>query len=341
MRRHAHLPKLAIVLTWPSGCSRRWRPTWSARRRAPPDAPLRDSVAVTVVAAALHAASSCRPPGVRPDPVQHRRVPPSASAVGQRARAVPDALPAYARPRAGAAQVGVVPAGSKYYGIPIVAWVEETLGRRSLGARGAPLHVAAARGMDPTRWPEARRDTGAGARRPLAAHGHGSKFGKVLFRAPGATGASSTPTPIGEYFVTDRVPFSGGSLRDVRVRHQRHPASTSRRLDRREPARDPRHEQPVVDRAERERRLRPCVRGDPGPPDPAAAVRHTRHRARLARNSDRSPSGIASTNSFRSLTCASSCSNGPRPTRSCPIRCPSDFRPLASPGSPSGRPTSL
>jgi lipoprotein-anchoring transpeptidase ErfK/SrfK len=37
------------------------------------------------------------------------------------------------------------------------------------------------------------------------------KFGKVLFRAPGATGSSHSPTPIGEYFVTDRVPFSAGS----------------------------------------------------------------------------------------------------------------------------------
>jgi lipoprotein-anchoring transpeptidase ErfK/SrfK len=37
------------------------------------------------------------------------------------------------------------------------------------------------------------------------------RFGKVLFRAPGATGASYSPTPVGEYFVTDRVPFGAGS----------------------------------------------------------------------------------------------------------------------------------
>jgi lipoprotein-anchoring transpeptidase ErfK/SrfK len=37
------------------------------------------------------------------------------------------------------------------------------------------------------------------------------RSGKVLFRAPGATGAPSSPTPVGEYFVTDRVPFSAGS----------------------------------------------------------------------------------------------------------------------------------
>jgi len=40
-----------------------------------------------------------------------------------------------------------------------------------------------------------------------------TKLGRVLFRAPGATGRSSSPTPVGDYFVTDRVPFSaGGSL---------------------------------------------------------------------------------------------------------------------------------
>jgi lipoprotein-anchoring transpeptidase ErfK/SrfK len=37
------------------------------------------------------------------------------------------------------------------------------------------------------------------------------RFGKVLFHAAGATGAPSSPTPVGEYFVTDRVPFSAGS----------------------------------------------------------------------------------------------------------------------------------
>jgi lipoprotein-anchoring transpeptidase ErfK/SrfK len=32
----------------------------------------------------------------------------------------------------------------------------------------------------------------------------------VLFRAPSATGAPESPTPVGRYFVTDRVPFPGG-----------------------------------------------------------------------------------------------------------------------------------
>ena len=37
------------------------------------------------------------------------------------------------------------------------------------------------------------------------------KLDRVLFRAPGATGSPSSPTPVGEYFVTDRVAFSRGS----------------------------------------------------------------------------------------------------------------------------------
>ena len=40
-----------------------------------------------------------------------------------------------------------------------------------------------------------------------------SKFGHVLFGLRAATGAASSPTPEGEYFVTDRIPFpAGGSL---------------------------------------------------------------------------------------------------------------------------------
>jgi lipoprotein-anchoring transpeptidase ErfK/SrfK len=37
------------------------------------------------------------------------------------------------------------------------------------------------------------------------------KFGRILFRAPAATGAPSSPTPVGQYFVTDRVSFPAGS----------------------------------------------------------------------------------------------------------------------------------
>jgi L,D-transpeptidase-like protein len=122
-------------------------------------------------------------------------------------------MPAFARPRAGAAQVGVVPARSKYYGIPIVAWIETV----SADGRWGLVEL-------PYTWP--RREGWiriGGLRRgttrirvevDLSLHRvtvH--RLGTVLFRARGATGAPSSPTPVGEYFVTDRVPFpAGGSL---------------------------------------------------------------------------------------------------------------------------------
>jgi len=123
---------------------------------------------------------------------------------------VPRTLPARARPSAAAARVGVVPAGSKYYGIPIVAWVEEV----SADGRWGLVEL-------PYTWPRregwirlAGLEPGSTRVRvevDLSAHlVTVRKFGKVLFRAPGATGAPSSPTPVGEYFVTDRVPFSAG-----------------------------------------------------------------------------------------------------------------------------------
>jgi lipoprotein-anchoring transpeptidase ErfK/SrfK len=124
---------------------------------------------------------------------------------------VPRTLPALARPQPGAPQVGVVPAGSEYYGIPIVAWVEDT----SADGRWGLVEL-------PYSWP--RREGWiriTGLRRQLTRirveidlSEHlvtVTKLGRVLFRAPGATGSPSSPTPVGEYFVTDRVPFPAGS----------------------------------------------------------------------------------------------------------------------------------
>jgi lipoprotein-anchoring transpeptidase ErfK/SrfK len=149
--------------------------------------------------------------GPRPDP----------AAIGRRAARVarytnvlvhvPRTLPALARPQRDARQVGAVPAGSKYYGIPIVAWVEE----ESVDGRWGLVEL-------PYTWP--RREGWirlAGLRRQttqirvdvdLSQHlVTVTKLGRVVLRAAGATGSSSSPTPSGEYFVTDRVPFSPGS----------------------------------------------------------------------------------------------------------------------------------
>jgi hypothetical protein len=123
---------------------------------------------------------------------------------------VPRALPAYARPRAGSGQVGVVPAGSKYYGYGIVAWIE----RVSADGRWGFVEL-------PYAWPRRhgwiriddldRRRTQIRVEVDLSEHRLTvTKLGRVLFRAAGATGSPSSPTPVGEYFVTDRVPFPGG-----------------------------------------------------------------------------------------------------------------------------------
>jgi hypothetical protein len=124
---------------------------------------------------------------------------------------VPRTLPAFARPRPGASQVGVVPAGSKYYGIPIVAWVEEVSADGGWGRVELPYTWPRREGWIRLNGLE-RRTTRVRVEVDLSTHTVTvRKFGKVLFRAPGATGSSSSPTPVGEYFVTDRVPFSPGS----------------------------------------------------------------------------------------------------------------------------------
>ncbi|HJQ71939.1 MAG TPA: L,D-transpeptidase [Actinomycetota bacterium] len=124
---------------------------------------------------------------------------------------VPRTLPAFAWPRLGAAQVGVVPSGSKYFGIRIVAWVEEVSPDGRWGRVELPYTWPRREGWIRLRGLE-RDATRVRVEVDLSLHQVTvRKFGKVLFRASGATGAPSSPTPVGEYFVTDRVPFAAGS----------------------------------------------------------------------------------------------------------------------------------
>jgi hypothetical protein len=124
----------------------------------------------------------------------------------------PHSLSARARPEAGARVVGVVPAASKYYGVPLTAWVEEVSDNGRWGRVELPYVWPRREG-----WillPGLRRDrTFVEVHVDLSRHRLTvEKRGRVLFGAPTATGAPSSPTPVGEYFVTDRVPFSGGYL---------------------------------------------------------------------------------------------------------------------------------
>jgi lipoprotein-anchoring transpeptidase ErfK/SrfK len=204
--RHATLLTLALVLLAPTAAN-----MVGASAGAPASTGSEPAVrAVTTPRPrGFHATAS----GSRPDP----------EAVAQRAALVarwtnvlvhvPGTLPAFAQPRAGSAQAGVVPAGSKYYGIPLVAWVEQVSSDGRWGLVELPYTWPRREGWIRLRGLQrettrVRVDVDLSRRMVTV-----TRLGKVLFRAPGATGGPSSPTPVGEYFVTDRVPFSeGGAL---------------------------------------------------------------------------------------------------------------------------------
>ena len=178
----------------------------------------RDDRPATIVSFARPRGFAPPSTGVRPDPEKIAR----RAAIAARPAAlvarwtnllvhVRGTTPAFARPSTGAAQVGVVPGGSKYFGIPIVAWVDEV----SPDGRWGRVEL-------PYTWPRRegwirlaglpRETTRIRVEVDLSQHlVTVRKLNRVLFRASGATGATYSPTPVGEYFVTDRVPFSAGS----------------------------------------------------------------------------------------------------------------------------------
>jgi lipoprotein-anchoring transpeptidase ErfK/SrfK len=106
--------------------------------------------------------------------------------------------------------VGVVPAGSRYYGEPTVAWVRRQSPTGEFGLVDVPYAAERAegwirlRGLDRS-WTRIRVVADLSEHRITVWRGDG-----VLVRAPAATGAPASPTPVGRYFVTDRVAFPGG-----------------------------------------------------------------------------------------------------------------------------------
>jgi hypothetical protein len=211
MRRHLpHRPRLAFVLVLALGVLTPTAANMVGAQAGAPDPSVSRPIAVTVVSA-LPRGFALPASGVRPDPSRIARAAARVARWTNVLVKVPRTLPAFARPRAGAAQVGVVPAGSKYYGIPIVAWVEEVSGNGRWGFVELPYTWPRREGWIRLRGLE-RNATRVRVEVDLSEHTVTvRKLGTVLFRAPGATGAPSSPTPVGEYFVTDRVPFSAGS----------------------------------------------------------------------------------------------------------------------------------
>lgn len=163
-----------------------------------------DTVSVTGGTEAAGASRSSRgtvPSAPRPaDPTRHLLV------------RVPRDLAVRAHPDRHARVVGTMPSGSKYYDVAITAWVEDV----SPDGRWGRVEI-------PYVWPRregwialrdlARRTTAVEVQVDLSEHRITvTKSDRVLFGMPAATGAPVSPTPPGEYFVTDRIAFSGGYL---------------------------------------------------------------------------------------------------------------------------------
>ena len=126
---------------------------------------------------------------------------------------VPRPLTARARPSGDARAVGTVVTSSKYYHVPLVVWVEQVSRNGRWGLVELPYVWPRREG-----WivlPGLRRgSTTVEVRVDLSRHRITVyRRSEPLFGFRAAIGASVSPTPPGDYVVTDRVPFSrGGSL---------------------------------------------------------------------------------------------------------------------------------
>lgn len=209
MRRHHHHPRLAIVLTVALGLLTPMAANIVGAQAGALDLPAPQAL----VADAATRPRGFAPPasGVRPEPARMARTAERIARWTNVLVRVPRTLPAFGRPSGVSPRVGTVPARSKYFGIPIVAWVETVSPDGRWGLVELPFTWPRREGWIRLRG-LIRDETRVQVDVDLSHHMVTvRKFGKVLFRAPGATGSSHSPTPIGEYFVTDRVPFSAGS----------------------------------------------------------------------------------------------------------------------------------
>ena len=109
--------------------------------------------------------------------------------------------------------VGTMPSGSRFYDQPIVAWVQDVSADGRFGLVTVPYVAGDRSGWIALRGLEEQHTT-ISVEADLSAHRITIRRGdRILFTAPAATGAPSSPTPAGHYFVTDRVRLpAGGSL---------------------------------------------------------------------------------------------------------------------------------
>jgi lipoprotein-anchoring transpeptidase ErfK/SrfK len=121
-------------------------------------------------------------------------------------------IAAHRTPSGSSRTVGIVRATSKYYGVPTTIWVQATNGTGRWGKVELPYV-----------WPRtdgwirlsglSRSHTSVVVSVDLSEHTvRVYRSGVLRYRVRAAIGAPSSPTPPGEYVVTDRVPFGGGAL---------------------------------------------------------------------------------------------------------------------------------
>jgi len=123
---------------------------------------------------------------------------------------VPAPMSVHAGPSAGSPAIGQLPASSKYYHVALTAWVEKTSRRGDWGRVEIPYVWPRRDGWIPLKG-LSRARTAIEVHVDLSRHWVSvTRFGRVLAGFPAATGASWSPTPPGDYFVTDRIPFSTG-----------------------------------------------------------------------------------------------------------------------------------
>ena len=124
---------------------------------------------------------------------------------------VPSAMAVHSRARARRSPViGQLPDSSKYYHVSLTAWVEKTARHVGWGQVEIPYVWPRRDGWIPLKG-LSRSQTAVQVHVDLSKHWVTvTRFGKVIAGFPAATGASWSPTPPGDYFVTDRIPFSAG-----------------------------------------------------------------------------------------------------------------------------------
>jgi hypothetical protein len=176
-----------------------------------PGAPATRARAVVLMGPAPPAATEFRSPAGAPHVAEVADPPRGSGRYGYLLVRIERETPIRARPGGGRV-VGTMPAGSRYYDEPTVAWVRRLSSDGRFGLVSIPYSASRDVGWLRLRGLE-RSWTRIGVVADLSEHRITVRRGDdVLFRAAAATGAAASPTPTGRYFVTDRVAFPAGGV---------------------------------------------------------------------------------------------------------------------------------